>query len=80
MGHYLDAEDRRIIRICTVCDPHVCIYAQMHGFVYDMYTRPYAGTGRYHYMHRTDLPGGVVWWNDYEVSKRRGNYVMAMHQ
>ena len=30
--------------------------------------------------HRTDLPGGIVWWNDYEVAKRRGDCVAAMHQ
>ena len=24
--------------------------------------------------HRTDFAGGVVWWQDYNVSKRRGSY------
>ena len=24
--------------------------------------------------HRTDFAGGVVWWQDYNVSKRRGGY------
>ena len=24
--------------------------------------------------HRTDFPGGIIWWHDYDIATRRGNW------
>ena len=53
-----------------ICNDLYTTFTHIHMLVLD----------RQPYMHRTDLPGGIVWWNDYEASKRRGNCVVAMHK
>ena len=25
-------------------------------------------------IHRTDFPGGIIWWHDYDIAKRRGHW------
>ena len=30
-------------------------------------------------MHRTDFPGGIIWWHDYDIAKRRG-HLSCLHQ
>jgi len=40
---------------------YVCVYSTPIGCVHCI-----------HPTHRTDFPGGVIWWHDYKLAKRRG--------
>ena len=40
---------------------YVCVYSTPFGCVHCI-----------HPTHRTDFPGGVIWWHDYKLAKRRG--------
>ena len=70
VGRDIDAEDRRIIRICTVCDLHSHINAHMHCFVYDICTHSYVDSGsistRTGQTYRVALCGGTTtrWLSD----------------